>query len=488
MDDAGLEQRILDLERERHEAFIRREADTEDYRYDKDQCMYWDMKVGRLYKAEAVDASIPMERWRTRPVPVRGGGVRMVQVKPSIDLARIENGMMVDGSTWWPGKPQLIENELITERGAMRIPGALTMNAYAPPLPIEEAPTRTPDKWINHVKTLFPDPIEHEHFFDYAAHMIQQPDEKVNHGIVISGAQGIGKDTMLLPLRLGVGEWNSSEISPDAIEGRFNDYVQTVMLIVNEVRPHNEEHRASAFYNRLKPLLAAPPELLPMDRKNARVVYVRNVMRVFLTTNDHLTMHIPREDRRLFVMHSCLPYGWERSSYFDEMYDWFRTGGMNATIHWLRCRETTNFNPGKTPPVTHGKEQIINASEHVRRDVLSDAFDDYVGSLNGKRPEVFFPADLIGPSFEENEKLRAALRGKALHYRASELGYSVVKNPSLDKWVWKKSIPGRPGESVVFKTTYAFVRKDVPAYGSIDLVDSAGRDRVAALVAAKVGA
>lgn len=477
MDDAALEQRILEAERELQDQFRRREAAIEDYRYDKDQCLYWDTRCGRLYKAEAVDNSIPTDAWRTREAAVRGGGVRLVRIKPSVDIARIENGLMVDGATWWPGKPQFIENELVTERGVLPLAGALTLNSYTAPTPPSKLPTRTPDRWINHVKELFPDQLEHEHFFDYAAHMVQRPEEKVNHGIVISGAQGIGKDTMLLPLRLGVGEWNASEIAPDAVEERFNDYLQSVMLIINEVRPHNEEHRARSFYNRLKPLLAAPPDLLPMDRKNARIVYVRNVLRVFLTTNDHLTMHIPREDRRLFVMHSTLGFGWERSGYFDGMYDWFRSGGMAAAIHWLRCRDISHFNPNKTPPVTRGKEQIMSAAEHVRRDIVSDAFDDLVEVL-GERPRVFFPADLLAQSFEENDRLRTALKGKGLFHKIDELGYSVVRNPTGPKWEWRS-------KEARFRATHAFVRKDVSPLESIDLIDAEGRKRAAAQLAAR---
>ena len=466
--------------------FRRRLASLSDYRYDKSQCLYWDLVSRELYKAEAVDASIPVRQWPTRMVPTRGGGARAVPVKPSVEIARIENGLMVDGSTWWPGRPEMIQNELVTARGSTESDGALTINTYMRPDITKLRHDKTADKWVAHVKSLFPETIEHEHFFDYAAHMLQRPEEKVNHGIVISGEQGIGKDTMLLPLRYGVGLWNVAEIGPDSIEDRFNGYLKSVMLVINEVRPHNEEYRASSFYNRLKPMLASPPELLPMEMKQAHIIYVRNVMRVFLTTNDHLTMHIPNEDRRLFVMHSRTPQRWQDSAYFSDMFAYFHAGGIDAVVLWLLGRDIRAFKHGEAPPMTAGKEQIIESTKHVRRDVITEAFEAFVG--DEPAPDAFFPCDLVecekvgSPCFDDKQKLVTALKAKNLHYRMAELGYIFFKNPSGAQWDFKFSDAGTTGR---FRSRTAFVKKTIPVEQQYDLVMSIGAKRAAARAAAK---
>lgn len=438
------------------QSFRRRLAIVDDYRYDKAQCKYWDVVSGELYAAEAVDASIAVADWPTRTVATRGGGQRVVAIKPSQEIARIENGLMVDGSTWWPGLPDLIEGQLVTGRGAQPQAGALTINTYRAPDHSQLKRTKNADKWIKHVKTLFPDELEHEHFFDYAAHMLQNPAEKTNHGIVLSGAQGIGKDTMLLPIRYGVGVWNVAEISPDNIEDRFNGFVKSVMLVVNEVRPHNEEHRASGFYNRLKPYLAAPPEMLPMEMKHAHLIYVANVLRVFLTTNDPLTMHIPAEDRRLFVMDSRIQKGWARPDYFDGMFAYFKDGGIDAVIQWLLCRDIAHFRPGAMPPMTVGKQRIIESTQHVRRDAISDAFDTLVG--DGPEPLVFFPSDLLSMAFDNDLNLEKSLKAKNLHYRIADLGYYVLRPTHSKEWILKKNIEG---SAVAFRSRSAFVHRSI---------------------------
>ena len=49
-----------------------------------------------------------------------------------------------------------------------------------------------------------------------------RPEEKINHALVLGGKQGIGKDTLLEPVKRAVGAWNWEEVSPQAMLKRFN--------------------------------------------------------------------------------------------------------------------------------------------------------------------------------------------------------------------------------------------------------------------------
>ena len=48
--------------------------------------------------------------------------------------------------------------------------------------------------------------------------------------LVMGGAQGIGKDTMLEPVKHAVGPWNFHEVSPAHLLGRFNSLAKSVIL------------------------------------------------------------------------------------------------------------------------------------------------------------------------------------------------------------------------------------------------------------------
>lgn len=439
-------------------AFRRRRRTIEDFRYDEQQEKYWDTTTGNLLGARSVDGAIHPDDWPER-IDGRSGEPR--PARPSLAINAIDTGLTVEGSTWWPGRPRFIENVVVSERGAMRLEGAVCYNSYIPP----ERPPRPrvvdPERWIRHVERLYPEPAEQEHFYDFCAHAVQRPDEKVNHGLVMAGAQGIGKDTALLPVRAGVGEWNAAEIGPDAIHSPYNGYVKAVLLVINEVRPHDEDFRASNFYNLLKPLLAAPPEMVPMTLKYANTIYVRNLAHVILTTNDPLTMYIPEEDRRLFVMTSPLPdpktSGVFPAGYFDELYGWLDSGGMESVVWWLAERDILNLIPTAPPPMTRGKRAIIDSAHQVRRTFVDDIFELYSEQFyGGSRPRVIFHRDLTrfvqrSDYFDDAAAIIKQLNAKNFHFKMAERGYDMERNPYGREW--------RAGK---FRSRMAFCDREVP--------------------------
>jgi hypothetical protein len=312
----------------------RRLARPEDYVYDKAQEAFWDLCDGTLHTEKSVDASIPKELWRVEieeaPEPLPGAkgrpkGRKERLVRPSQDIMRVENDAFVEGSTWWPGRPQIIHDYFINGEGFYPAPGRRSYNQYVPP-PVSAAPAGSAEVWTAHVQKLWPDPAEHNFFFDYCAHMVQRPGEKCNAAIVLSGTQGIGKDAALWPVRAAVGTWNCKGIDPDQLFSDYKPWVQTLMLVVDEVRPTKDEFHASSMYNVLKPMIVAPPDVLPLNQKFEKLRYVVNVMRVFVTTNDWMAMYIPPEDRRMFVMHSTLPQKWHETAgdpeYFLRLFGW----------------------------------------------------------------------------------------------------------------------------------------------------------------------
>lgn len=457
MNDDELLSMAEGAEQEAGKMFVRRRRRMQDFRYDERQEKYWDTTTGELLGPKSVDGAIPKDWWPTK----EGAKGQLKPYAPSIAINDIDTGLTVEGSTWWPGQPRFIHDVVINDRGMLKQPGAACYNTYSPPDHSNLKTNHNPDLWIEHVKFLFPDPLEHEHFFDFAAHMLQNPNEKINHGIVIAGAQGIGKDTALMPLRRGVGEHNTAEVEPDAISSQYNGYVKSVMLIINEVRPHDEDHKASSFYNQLKPLLAAPPEMLPMEVKYANVIYVRNLCHVILTTNDPLTMYIPAEDRRLFVMTSPLPDPKKTPifapGYFAKIHDYLAQGGGDAVIRWLLNRPIESFDPCSPPPITAGKKAIIDSAHQVRRTAADDIYEYFVQKLfGGKAPEVIFTRDLFdfvnaSDLFDDKKEAIKHISSKTFHFKMNERGYDAVRNPYTVEWSRGK-----------YRSRMAFVAKTVP--------------------------
>ena len=440
----------------------RRLASPEDYVYDKGQESFWDLKDGTLHKAEAVDASIPIERWRVEvqeapPPPAEGEPARRGRparrrerlIAPSRDIMRVENDQFVEGSTWWPGRPQLIRDWFIDKDGFFPSVGRRIYNQYKAP-PVPRGNPAEAGVWVEHVKKLWPEEAEHEYFFDYCAHLVQRPAEKCNTGVVLSGTQGIGKDAALLPVKMAVGAWNTKGIDPDQLFLQFKPWLQTLMLVVDEVRPSKDEHHASSMYNVLKPLMAAPPMTLPMEDKHVKLRYVINVMRVFITTNDWMAMYIPQEDRRMFILHSNLPQRWNiaegRPDYFVNFFTWLDSGGAEAVAAWLAARDLSRFNP-KAEAVKTAGWNAVAATWGEPDDGIAFALE-HLG-----KPDVVFGAELADPPFDSRDEIAAMLKSpRTIGHRMQKAGYVIVRNPDDERWTFRKD--GR-----TFRSSLAFVKQ-----------------------------
>jgi hypothetical protein len=139
----------------------------------------------------------------------------------------LDQNKPVEQMTWAPGEPQLIKDRLITGGGWIERPGATVFNLYrGPALALGDATGAGP--WFDHVYRVYP--THADHIVKWLAHRAQRPQEKLNHALVLGGLQGIGKDTLLEPVKRAVGPWNFSEVSPQQVLGRFNGFLKSVIF------------------------------------------------------------------------------------------------------------------------------------------------------------------------------------------------------------------------------------------------------------------
>lgn len=449
----------------------RRLCVMDDYVFDKAQEQYWDIQDGTLHGDKAVDGSIARADWPLIDdglAPAAGGrgrrnaaGPRLM--RPSAWLQQAENDHFVEGSTWWPGKPRIIKDYFIGAEGAYPAPGRRSFNQYREP-PRAAGNAEEAWRWVEHVKKLWPDPKEHEYFFNYCAHLVQRPHEKCNAAVVLSGSQGIGKDAALDPVKRAVGQWNCKGIDPDELFSQFRPWLQTLMLVVDEVRPSKDEFHASSMYNILKPMIVAPPDTLPLNDKFQKLRYVINVMRVFITTNDWMAMYIPAEDRRMFVMHSNLPQKWHEAAgqpgYFQAYWRWLDAGGHADVAAWLSARSLVGFDPKAQVEKTAGWEAVAGSWAAPEDGVT-------LGLEALGKPEVLFGQELVEATFDNKDEMTLLLKStRKLSHRMQRDGYLLVKCPTSERWQFKH-------EGKTFRSRLAFahqslMREEEAVYAAIE--------------------
>lgn len=478
------QERLEALERELRERANngdqRRLASAKDYVFDKSQEKYWDIKNGTLHTEKAVDASIPQIDWRRvtdeaspseGDTPRRGRprAARERIIRPSQDILRAENNQFVESSVWWPGEPQFVKDWMINAEGMLfKARGARLLNVYREP-PVVVGDPAAASRWVAHVVRLWPEPLTYNWFFDYCAHMMQRPGEKCNAGIVLGGAPGIGKDAALCPLKMAL-EWNVKDIGPDDVLSDFNSWVQTVLLVINEVRATQTEFHATDFYNKLLPVLAAPPDLLRLNDKSVKARYVKNLLRVVMTTNDPMAMFIPADDRRLFIMQSSLTPLWHVAAgmpnYFAELFGWIEGGGWQHVAAWLAARDISKFNPKAKPPVTRAKDAITGSWVVNIDDAVGFALErlhdpDMVEKLG--EPEVLFLKELIDCQFDRKEEMEQLARAsRKLPFRMRKSGYVLITLPEGEgqdgRWYFPPP-KNAPSGTRGYRTAQAYARE-----------------------------
>jgi hypothetical protein len=125
--------------------------------------------------------------------------------------AWLDKNRSVEQMTWAPGLPMIIPDRLVSDGGWIEHKDVSCFNLYKPPTIAHGDPNQA-DLWLNLVEQIFPNDCGH--IVSWLAHRVQHPEEKNNHALVLDGAMGIGKDTIVEPVKHAIGPWNFHEVSP----------------------------------------------------------------------------------------------------------------------------------------------------------------------------------------------------------------------------------------------------------------------------------
>jgi hypothetical protein len=393
---------------------------------------------GELWPASSVNARVPP---MARP-----------DAKPIAASTWLDANAAVEQMTWAPGEPKLIRDKLIAEGGWLARAGTKVFNLYRPPTLLPK--TASVEPWLELVRRLFDD--EADHLVKWLAHRKQRPHDKINHALLIGGAQGIGKDTLLVPVKHAIGPWNFVEVSPTQLKGRFNGFLKSVICRISEARDLGEFDRY-AFYEHLKAYTAAPPDTLRVDEKNIHEYYVPNLTGIIITTNYKTGgIYLPPDDRRHYVLWSELTKENFTDKYWTGLYRWYDNGGMAAVAAYLDTLDLSKFNAKAPPPQTPAFWEIVDASRAPEYTELADAIDAL--APNEPRPNALTIEQVIAKASRGLiDFLADRKNARSIPHRLESCGYVRVRNDAAQDGMWK--INGR--RQVIY------AKADLPVRGRI---------------------
>ena len=331
--------------------------------------------------------------------------------------------------TWAPGLPMLVKDLLTSEGGWLVREGVSCFNLYRPLLLVPGDKAKA-SPWIDHLNRVYPD--DAQHILCWLAHCVQFPEDKINHALVLGGSQGIGKDTLLEPVKRAIGPWNWQDVTPRDLIGRFNGFAKAVILRVNEARDLGDINRFQ-FYDHMKLYTAAPPDVLRVDEKNLREYYVTNCCGVIITTNHKADgIYLPIDDRRHYVAWSALAKESFKQSYWDELWGWYNSGGDRDVAAFLAQLDISSFNPKSPPPKTAAFWEIVNSNRSPDDAELADLLD----LLNNPKA-VTLPMLLARASEDMSHWLSDRKNRRMLPHRFEACGYTPVRNDGANDGLWK---------------------------------------------------
>ena len=336
--------------------------------------------------------------------------------------------------------------------------------ADARPTPVEGDIT----PWLDHLHRMIPDAREREHMLDVIAHKVQRPDVKINHAILHIGRQGSGKDSLYEPFLWAVGGNRSSRrnvaiVRNEEVQSQWGYNYESEIMVFEELRQTEAKDRR-ALENQLKPVIAAPPEFISVNRKGLHPYQALNRMFVLAFSNERVPLSLPSEDRRWFVVYSEAPRMTDDEG--AALWKWLDAGGCSAVAAWLHKRDVSAFNAGATPPMTEAKAIMVEQGRSGAESFLVDQLENRLGE--------FSKGVVASPFYALCDRLTGMAGSKmpqaALLHALKEAGWIDMGHVATREFKTKKHVFCAPDMADIGKAELRRLAEDIPAASAVRLV------------------
>lgn len=255
---------------------------------------------------------------------------------------------------------------------------------------------------------------------DYLAYCVQHPGEKIRWSILLQGAQGCGKGTLIDTVRTAIGEANFKVITGSALTSDFNEWREgSHLCYVDELfSAGSNRHEIN---NKMKD--AITNTFIPVNRKFKDITNIPNVTNYFLSTNKHDALVLEETDRRYMILKSLLQSKDEVEAFKDlgvmeKIHELIKSAPGAFRWMWLNHKISESFNPNGHAPDTEFRQELVDQGKNPLLVMIEDLIEDETQPLIG--------ADLIHYGvLEALTSIAARNNARPSHY-LHMLGYRAV--------------------------------------------------------------
>lgn len=286
-----------------------------------------DKLTGSLVYKEALDTELAYMLPELRAAMPAGTDKETLRSFTTM-LTSFKSRVVVDGLTYHPGKPRVMDGKGDTLLFNQWRPGVVNL-----PRKIASADVQ---KWLALNEFVWGGPVNAEVMLKWMAFVIQFPDRKPNWHPLLMSKQGIGKDTMLKPLLYALGGDNYASIGTDTLSGNFTQFLETKLVFVNEAKQRSGGGGKSShdIYNDVKKYLAIPMEQVEVNKKGLLPYSIPNLTAWVFFSNEDNPLAIGEGDRRIFVVDNRA-VDKKDPTYYADVIAWLDNSGVEKVAGYL---------------------------------------------------------------------------------------------------------------------------------------------------------
>jgi hypothetical protein len=212
-----------------------------------------------------------------------------------------------------------------------------------------------------------------EYLMNWAAHLIQKPEELPLVAVLIKSSEGVGKDTFREYLEKIIGSdyiFTTDQI--DNVIGNFNPNISNKLLIqLNETKSIDGHSGAAA----LKHFITTTT--VDINQKNVKTYKLKNYARLLFFSNESNVLKLSHEDRRYVVIKS----GNKKDiGYYNQIYSDLKNDDIIKSVYrYLMDRDISNFKP-TVRPNNKAYQDMVGVNTNPLHEFLYDKIAGTEGS------------------------------------------------------------------------------------------------------------
>ena len=336
------------------------------YVFVRDVDAFVDCEQGTFVQATALDRYLANEMPRFKPTNV---------MLEHDDLQRVL------AAVYLPGQQEIIE---MNESGRP-ILAANTWRAG----PIGVAATgdvAAIEPYLNHLRWLFPEPVEQRIVLDFLTHVVQRRGTKINWMLVaLATMQGAGRDTLLKPIRDILGRLNVVTIGAEELFSAFNAWELSELVCFSEA--DSPEHSRWKVYRALKSKVVRPPDTANINVKFIPAREQIKIANYVMFTNDPGAVAVDRGDRRVCVVETPHTFDavlrYTNTGVFKRLHAMYTDSGWMERFHRFLLDRTisADFDAAGRAPATPASARMFSASRSGLEVFVEESIEEKRGAF-----------------------------------------------------------------------------------------------------------